>query len=469
MNHLAIIRVTAMLLAAMGALYLLCCLVAVAFAEFDEMTTLMGAGLTLIVISTTILLLTDRSVRRTSAVDGLAVAIVFWAILPIPASVPFFEWSDIAAPVSAYFEAVSCLTTTGFSLTVDPGRPLPTSYLFWRAILHSAGAIASITIAVTVLSALNLGGPGIHRSHLFTLKDDDFFKTVPRVVRISTTIVVASILVLFSVLLMSGAAPRDAASWAVSAISTGLVDPASSELNLAMTSIQSNLIFLGLIFGTVGFLVVDNLISGKVLKALQDPETLGLFFGVLTLTFLVFLAGIPFFQAMGWSLSSLSTSGIALSDSARFERIPLTLVLLPVLIGGSALSAAGGIKLGRLIVLLRRSGLEFLQLGYRGSIQRFRYRGRYQSEETVMGVWVYLVGYVIASVIGILIFSMAGLEFDSAIRSAIGALSNAGHVIELTDTESSEFVQIGIAFGMILGRLEVIALLPALNINFWRS
>jgi len=172
---------------------------------------------------------------------------------------------------------------------------------------------------------------------------------------------------------------------------------------------------------------------------------------------------------LGWSLSSISTSGIALSDSTRFERIPLPLMLIPAMIGGSALSAAGGIKLGRMVVLIRRVGLEFVQLGYRGSVQKFKFRGRFQSEKTVMGVWVYLVGYIIAGVLGVLIFSLLGLSFDGAIQTAIGSLSNSGQLIQSNLLNNNAGLQICALLGMILGRLEVIALLPALNPRFWQS
>ncbi len=468
MNHLAIIRLLSMLMIGVAALLFLSALVALISSDISELYIFSATSAALLGLSGTVLVLSDKPTRRTSARDGLAVVVLFWVMTPLVGGLPFLAFSSEANLLNVYYEATSSLTTTGHSLLVTPDRALSTSLLFWRAILHIVGGIASITVAATILSALNLGGPGVHRSHLFTIREHDFFDNVPRVIRITSALLIGAIVVISSILLISGASPRDAASWAVSAITTGLVDPTSSQFNPDMTVFQANLIFFGLIYGTVGFIVIDNIVSGRIYRAIQDPEALALLFTTLAITSLVLMAGVPLFQSIGWTLSSLSTSGIALSDSDRFLRIPLPLLLLPVLIGGSALSTAGGIKLGRLIILTRRVGLEFVQLGYRGSVQKFKYRGRYQSEETVMGVWVYLVGYIIAGVVGVLIFSGLGLPFDAAIRSAIGTLSNSGHVIGNSFSDAGPMVHLCALLGMILGRLEVIALLPALSPSFWQ-
>jgi len=84
-----------------------------------------------------------------------------------------------------------------------------------------------------------------------------------------------------------------------------------------------------------------------------------------------------------------------------------------------------------------------------------------------MGVWVYLVGYIVACVAGILILTLVGLSFDDAVRAAIGGLSNSGHIIGGTSELLSWPAQIFVTLGMVLGRLEVIALLPVLNSGFW--
>ncbi|MDJ0921942.1 MAG: potassium transporter TrkG [Henriciella sp.] len=468
MNHLAIVRILSILGIWLSGLFVFCAFLAGAIGETSEAIVFFVSATLCGPIGATILLLTDRPTKRTRAVDGLAVAVLFWAVTPLFCAIPFLPLVGESGYLGAYYESTSCLTTTGHSLIDVVATPLPTSILVWRALLHILGAIASITIAATVLSALNLGGPGIHRSRFFTIPQGSFFDSIPRVIRVSTSIIVAASMIIGGCLLATGSVPREALSGAVSAVTTGLVDPLSFDQQPSQGSLQVTLLSIGLLVGTLGLVVLDNVGEGKVSRAIIDPEFLALAGTLVAITLLAFMAGIPLLQAAGWSLSSVSTSGMALSDPARFDRLPLVLVLFPVLIGGSALSAAGGIKLARLVVLSKRVALEFSQLGYRGSVQSFTFRGKRQSEKTVMGVWVYLVGYIMASVAGILILSLSGLSFDDSILAAIGALSNSGHLIGSMLDPLSAYAQIGVILGMILGRLEVIALIPVLKPSFWR-
>lgn len=464
MNHLSLVRIFSLIGIYLSGVILACAFVAFAIGQTDQALVFLGAASAAGPLGATILLLTGKPRQKSRAVDGLALAVLFWVVVPIFGAIPFMPVAGTGGFLTAYYEAVSCLTTTGHSVL---DAEISSSLMLWRAALHILGAVAAMTIAATVLSALNLGGPGIHRSRFFTIPEGSFFDALPRVIRLSFTIVSLTILILTALLIATGTDPDDAFLGAVSAATTGLVDPqshASPPANLFGAIILS----AGLLSGMLGLIVIDHLSRQEYIKAANDPEVVALSGSLLGIAFLAFLAGVPLFSALGWSVSSLSTSGIAIADPLRIERIPLVLVLFPVLIGGSALSAAGGVKLARLIVLSKRVALEFTQLGYRGSVQTFTFRGRRQSEETVMGVWVYLVGYIIAVVLGILLLSLIGQPFPYAIRTAVGSLTNAGHILAGAGDLSEPALQIGAILGMILGRIEVIALVPALSPAFWQ-
>lgn len=468
MNHLAIVRVLSAIALGFSGLFLICFLVALASGEVEQQMVFAGAGATIGGFGGTVLLLTDKPTRRAQAKDGLAVAILFWLVGGLMASLPFFDYIGAPDLLGAFYESVSNLSTTGHSRVDAVLNPMSTSIFVWRALLHLIGAIASVSIAATVFSGLNLGGPGVHRNRFFSEPDSSFFDPVPRVVRVAAILILSGTVILSALLLAIGLAPRDALAGAVSAITTGMVDPMSSEMAPAGGSLHAILLWIGLIAGTLGLVVIDGAGQGRVRAIPFDPETMAWAGTLILITVLAFLAGLPLFESVGWATSSLATSGIALSDPEQFSRLPIVLLLFPVLVGGSALSAAGGFKLARLIILTRRVALEFVQLGYRGSVQHFKFRGRRQSERTVMGVWVYLVGYIVACTIGTLLLSATGLAFDDAIRAGIGSLSNAGHILAGMNAEFSPLAQICAILGMILGRLEVIALLPALNPTFWQ-
>lgn len=467
MNHLAIVRILSILGIWISGLLLLCGVVALALGETPYVFSY-GLGAALAgPIGAIILLLTNKPKQKTRPTDGLAVAVLFWLLAPLFCAFPFVPFLNGQSFITAYYESVSCLTTTGHSVLFTDETPLPASLLLWRAVLHMLGTVSTITIAASVLAALNLGGPGIHKSRFFTIPEGSFFDSVPKIIRTTTVISCTIVVILGSLLLIIGVTPREALAGAVSAVSTGLVDPRSANMAPSLGALHASLLAGGLVCGSLGLVVLDQLGQRRPLTAASDPETITFAGSIGIITVLAVLAGLPLIPGIGWSLSSISTSGIALSDPSRFERLPLAVILFPILIGGSALSAAGGIKLARLIVLSKRVVLEFSQLGYRGSVQTFNFRGRRQTERTIMGVWVYLVGYIMASVVGILLLSIMGLSFDDAIRGTIGALSNAGHVLGGMSADIGTTTQFGMLLAMILGRLEIIALIPALNPRFW--
>ena len=142
------------------------------------------------------------------------------------------------------------------------------------------------------------------------------------------------------------------------------------------------------------------------------------------------------------------------------------LVLILTFIGGAALSTAGGVKLARVLILAERSRLEFSRLGFPNAVAPFIFRGRLKDDTVIVGVWVYLVAYLLAVVLISLVLALFGRDYPSALRISVGALSNAGHLLPAGMTEGEALVT-GLA--MILGRIEVLALLPILRPGFWRD
>ena len=468
MNHLSVVRVFSFVTLGFAVLLGVCFLVAVATGESQQLVVFAGTAVSIGALGSTVILLTDKPQKRAHARDGLAVALLFWLVGGAIAAIPFIDYLGTPDFLAAVYESTSNLTTTGHSRVDPAGNPMPTSIFVWRAMLHLIGATATITIAATIFAGLNLGGPGVHRNRFFSEPESSFFDPIGRVIRVSGALVMSSSIVLAAILLALGLAPRDALAGAVSAVTTGMVDPLAYSMAPQAGPIHAFVLWIGLIIGTLGLVAVDGAGQGRARSVLFDPETLAWGGSLLLVTTLAVFAGLPLFESLGWATSSLATSGLALTDPQQYSRLPIVLILFPVLIGGSALSAAGGFKLARLIVLSRRVALEFVQLGYRGSVQNFTFRGRRQSDRTVMSVWVYLVGYIVACTVGTLLLSATGLSFDDAIRAGIGSLSNAGHILAGMNAELNGIAQICVILGMILGRLEVIALLPALNPSFWQ-
>ncbi|MEM7493714.1 MAG: hypothetical protein AAF296_10050, partial [Pseudomonadota bacterium] len=261
MNYASVFRVTALGGLVLAVLYLVTGLIALMARESALVLIFIVPSAVITVISGITLLSIDKPERPSRPIDGLAVALLFWLLAPIALSVPFLPVVDQNGPVLllGIYEAVSNLTTTGHSL-VAPSVVLPASLIVWRATLHLLGAIAFITMAMTVFAALNLGGPGIHRTRFFTIPREHFFDAVTRSLRLVVIFTLATTALICFLLLVGGIAPRDALALSTSVITTGLVDPDLAVQPVpGLSEILVAIIVIGLCLGTLGVIFADSL------------------------------------------------------------------------------------------------------------------------------------------------------------------------------------------------------------------
>lgn len=466
MNYAAVVRAFSVVSMGFSVCALIAFALALALGESAQVFAFGATGVFIGVFAGTVYLLTPPPKQQDRPRDGLTVFILFWLLGPLMCAPPFLLGIAETSPLSAVHEAMSCLSTTGHSVVQVDTANWPRSLLAWRGLLHVMGTIVMIVGAVGVFAAINLGGPGIHRTELFTISREGFFLSLPKVIRVVTSVVIATTLVLAVGLLLTGMNASDALTEATSAISTGYVSP-EPYARPADGTVSGFLLSIGLVVGALGLCFMLPLLRGDIVNAVIDPETLTLFSLIAFFAAAAFILDVNLLKAIGWSVSAISTSGIPLSDENIHQRLPLGLVVLPALIGGSAMSAAGGVKLARLVVLMRRAVQEFRQLAYRQSLVKFRFRRRVLSEKSVIGVWVYLIAYVIGVMGLVLAFSFQELSFGTATEYSVGALSNSGQFFGNVDglSGATEFTLI---IAMLLGRLEILALIPALSIDFWR-
>lgn len=468
MNYSSVVRVLALLMLILAGCAASGALVAFLLGETPQLIAFGGTALGISVFASSLLLLTPKPARPARPSDALAVVLLWWLLSPFAASMPFVFGVGNESVVSAVFEAASCLTTTGYSILGFPANTWPESLIYWRAILHLLGTYAAVVMAAGVFAAINLGGPGVHRTVLFTVPESSYFDAMPRIYIAAGTMIAITLGFVLLLLLVSGMPPARALANAISAISTGLVLP---DMDLAMPrGIAAQLVMsFGMALGALGLAVWLPLRIGAVKSMILDPET-SVFLGLALLFALALLPlGLAFGDSLAWSVSALSTSGLPLTEGARDAAIPVTIQVLPCLIGGSALSAAGGIKIARFIVLGQRAGQEFRQLGYRRSILSFRFRDRELDERSVIGVWVYFIGYVAAVILVMAGFSFLGAPIEDAVRLSIGALTSSGGLVGEAARGMDTPGQVLLIFAMLLGRVEILTVLPALSLSFWRG
>ena len=466
MNHASVFRILAVICLAFGGIHVAPLLTALIYGEIAEAVSFAVPLIGLVLVSTLILLGFTKPTRKSLPHDGLAVVALCWIILPLVGGIPFAFATQHDIYIEAFHEAVSCLTTSGHSvLTLE--EPWGVSMIVYRGVLHLFGGVLSLVTFASVIAAINLSGVGIHRTQLLTIPEDRFFDTVPQTVKVVLSVTSVVTLILFFILWIASGQIRVAFSDAISVATTGWVDP---ERVIPQNIIHQLTLVLGLFLSSAGLVVLLHFRDRKFKNILRDPELLTFTFLLVLFSLLAIFAGSTVWSALGWAVTTLSTSGIEITNSPVIEGNYIALWIIPALIGGSCLSTAGGIKLAR-VYLISRISLTVFQRGASPSTEaHLSFRNHKLSETVIIGIASYLVAYIAIATVLALGLAFSGQGYASALTGAVGSVSNSGFLVDWSSEAGlNPFSHLLLILGLILGRMEVLALIPVLSLEFWRK
>ncbi|WP_225026114.1 potassium transporter TrkG [Xinfangfangia pollutisoli] len=461
------------------------------------------SGLVLGVLAV-MLALATRQMRARIGVQGQLAALAgAYLLLPLAMALPL----DLALPdtsfSNAWFEMLSCFTTTGASV-YEPGR-LPPSVHLWRAMSGWFGGFFILLAASAVLAPLNLGGaevlsgraPG--RSGQGVMQIARLADPALRLSRHTATIlpVYAGLtLALWIGLLIAGEDGLLALVHAMGTLSTSGIT-AGVGLSVTGSGLPGEiLMFCFLIFAITrrAMPLQSPQIQAQALR--RDPE-LRLAAGLVVVVVLVLLLRHlmsevqtgdlsslrsflrAFWGAMFTSLSFLTTTGYesAYWSSARDWSglgAPGLLLLALAILGGGVATTAGGVKLLRVYALFRHGQRELERIIHPNSIggggaaeRRLRYEGAYQA-------WVFFMLFAISVALVMAALTVAGLAFETALVLGIAGLTTTGQLAGVASLDPilysglSDPVKLILGAAMILGRLETLALIALLAPGGWR-
>ena len=411
--------------------------------------------------------------RRSGVREAVLLLLLAWSVLPGFAMIPAYLAGWPGGLAEAYFEAVSALTTTGATqFQQDSG--VPSAILLWRSLLHWIGGLGGILAAAAVLTGVTptaLPVQGVIVPHL------EREAMVARLLPIGLVLAPAYgilTLIIVVLLLVSGLAPFDAICLGLSAIATGGTSAQGPVVSLFGSTPVEMVVMLAMLAGAISFATHTTAVRGNFRAYLRDPELvalIGIVLGAVILFQLVTRSGAVwphFFQI----LSLVTTSGYV--HEGAVGGLPPALIFTLVLIGGSIISSAGGIKMMRLVLLWRQSRRELHQLAHPNSVSRTKVQGRVVSVSMVEPVWIYFVALATAITFLALFLSLSMPSFEIAAGAAVAMLANTGPSLHLAFPDAPGYGEFGgaammaMSFGMILGRIEVLALPILLTGSFWR-
>jgi len=433
----------------------------------------LGAG----IFGATLVATTYNTPSQETNADALIFLLIFWCAVPVIAAAPYLALGATDSFISAYFEAVSAFTTTGASaLNADD---LPRTLLLWRSLLQWFGGVCVTTFAVVILAALNLAGTGIHRSVLFTFKKGNLFERLIGIGRVIAGIYLFLAAVCFIAMVITGTGAFNALCLSLTAVSTGGLTPQSGPLAAYVGRISSVILALFCLMGAMNVAVIWDLLRLRRLRnifiLLGNVEHRGLFvFAMLLCLFGLFYVGFSHgFTLAVESLYFVSSAGFDY-NVIGLDMVPPAILIAIALIGGSALSTAGGVKIIRVLLLFRHLITDMSRLSHPSRVVPVSFKKQHIPDRAFLSIWMYFFGYTLFFGVSILAIGATGIGFEDAVATGAASLSNMGPLLPATLPESgltyTDFtaLQKGVtAIFMLIGRVEVLAVLILFTPSFW--
>ena len=405
------------------------------------------------------------------------IAVAFFGSIPFLLSDLDFSFSD------AFFESMSGITTTGSSVITDLSKS-PESLLLWRAIMQWLGGVGIVVMAITVLPLLKVGGMQLFRAE----SSDKPEKILPRTTQVAAIIISTYlILTIFCAFFYKifGMNFFDCIAHAMTTIATGGFSTHNESIGYFKNSNIEVIATIFIILGSVPFISYLKFIKGDKKIFFKDVQIRGLIYLFILSTLIMFLyllfnsnssllvekIRIASFNVV----SILSGTGYVTNDFSLWGKFPLIFFLFLMFIGGCAGSTACGIKIFRFQLLFLFINNQIKKLIYPNSVFILKYNNQKITDNYMSSIIVFIFAYLFIFILIAMLLSITGLDFLSAISGAATSISNVGPGLGDVIGPNGNFKSIPevskwiLSFGMLLGRLELFAVLILFFPSFWRN
>tara|TARA_Y100000591_G_scaffold65469_1_gene54115 strand:- start:110 stop:1549 length:1440 start_codon:yes stop_codon:yes gene_type:complete len=403
-----------------------------------------------------------------------------WLSIAIFGSLPFI-FSDLNFSfINAFFESMSGITTTG-STIISNLEEMPKSILLWRAILQWLGGIGIIIMAITLMPIMNVGG-----MQLFKISNNDSSeKILPK----SKEIALRLIYIYTSLTLLCGLTYKffgmsffDSLTHSMTTIATGGFSNYNDSIGFFDSiSIEiSAIIFI--ILGSLPFIAYIKFISGNR-KIIFNDVQIKTFFKIIISSILILSvyliisdsAELNFRSIIFNIISILTGTGYVNANFDTWGSFTLILFLGLMFIGGCAGSTTCGVKIFRIQILYLFVSNQLKKMIYPKGIFVLKYDQNPIDNKFISSIISFIYMYFIIFFVLTALLSLTGLDFVTSISGAATSISNVGPGLGAIIGPNGDFSSLPdsskwiLTLGMILGRLELFAILVLFLPSFWKN
>lgn len=455
--------------------------VSLIYGGYDQNSFLISAGISTITGSL-LVLLTSGSEKEIGRREGYIIVSSVWILFSFAGSLPYIISGAIPNFTDAFFETISGFTTTGSSVLPDV-ESLPHGILFWRSITQWLGGMGIIVLSLAVLPVFGIGGMQLF---IAEVPGPTPYKLSPRIRQTARAlwIIYLGFTITETLLLwLGGMTLFDAVCHSFTTMATGGFSTKQASIEYWTSPFIQYVIIVFMFLAGTNFTLPYLAFTGKLKDVIKDEEFryYSLFvigFSMVIFTGLLLSTNRDAEQAFRDSLfqvvSIITTTGFATDDYLAW--IPILTILLFVLFffGGSAGSTGGGIKIMRIVLLLKNSYYELRRMVHPQAIIPVKFNGHSVDTKIITNVLAFFMFYLIIFFTSVVIFTIMEPDLESSMGAVATCLGNIGPGLgNVGPSETFLNVQPAgkwfLSFLMLLGRLELFTVLILFSPSFWRD
>ena len=450
---------------------------------YDELdSSFFGAGIMTIIFGILFFLSNLDHDKKLNLQQAFLLTSLSWLSIAIFGSLPFVFSNLELSITDAFFESMSGITTTGSTILTDIDKS-PKAILFWRAILQWLGGIGIIVMAITLMPIMNVGG-----MQLFKISSNDSSeKILPKSKEIALRLIFIysglTILCAFSYAIF-GMNFFDSLTHSMTTIATGGFSNYNESIGYFNSAPIEIVSMIFIILGSLPFIAYIKFLNGNKKIFILDVQ-IKTFFKIIIVSIIILFIYLSIqennfsdvnLRSISFNVVSILTgTGYVTKEFDNWGSFPLIFFLILMFIGGCAGSTACGIKIFRIQILYHFLINQLKKIIYPRGIFVVKYDNNNVDDKFMSSIISFIYLYILIFFLITALLSLTGLDFITSISGAATSISNVGPGLGSMIGPNANFAQLPdvskwiLSLGMILGRLELFAILVLFIPSFWKN
>lgn len=480
MNYRIIAYIIGLIFDFQAGFMILPCICALIYGEEDVFSFLISIAICLVIgLALTIRKPKDRVFYIK---DGCVAVALGWVALCISGALPFIFSSCIPNPIDALFETVSGFTTTGSSILTDV-ESVPHCIIFWRSFTHWIGGMGVLVFILSLLPQAKTGG---YRMNLMRAESPgpSVSKLVPKVKETAKILylIYFGMTIVQIILLLIGKMPLfDTLCITFGSAGTGGFGIKNDSMGSYSTYCQAVTTIFMILFG-VNFSVYYLVLTRKFRQAWKFEEARW-YFGIILASILIIAVNCrdyfsSFFMAIHQAAfqvgSIITTTGYSSTDFDQWPSLSKAVLVLLMFIGACAGSTGGGIKVSRILLLLKEAKKEFHLYLHPNAVQKIKMDDKTVTNEILRSTNIFLSVYLVIFAVSVLIVAIDNFDLVTTFTAVAATLNNIGPALGVAGpmgnfSSFSYLSKCVMIFDMLAGRLEIFPLLLLFFKGTWKK